>query len=365
MVIKKFDINQQLSGVDSLQSESILQLRQEIALLEETKLEQQNLIEKLQENLHTSSIQDLPLEKIYPNLEQPRQTFLPESIKAIASSLSQQGQLQPIIVVAMEEKYIIVDGERRWRAANSLEWKTIKAIQVFITEELSRTSLLTFIHREDLNPLDKAAAIVKELSRQSGIDRENIPRIISTAVRRLQRNNHLNTVVALIPAATSEQELGLASINLNEDENKLLLSLLDLQLNPVSATKNLFPMLNLALDLQQAIRTQGLNGLSAMVLNQLNAKNLRVEDEKATQARQKATEKVILEKLSVANTRKLVAEILGEVEGKNIGSQVEKQLRKVTSSLDTLIKEASSDELEAIAHLLQEKLAIIEKNLDK
>ena len=110
-----------------------------------------------------SGIVSISVGQIEPNPELPRQTFLPESIEFMSRSLAEDGQLQPIIVI-MRENLVLFDGERRWRSALALGWQNLQAVIIPEPISLHRKALLTSLHREDLNPLDKALAIVPELA---------------------------------------------------------------------------------------------------------------------------------------------------------------------------------------------------------
>nr|WP_242045769.1 MULTISPECIES: ParB/RepB/Spo0J family partition protein [unclassified Calothrix] len=201
-----------------------------------------------------SGILSIPLEQIEPNPEQPRQTFLPESIESMSRSLSRDGQLQPIILIQRGNHLLIFDGERRWRSAKILGWPTIQAVIIPEPVTLHRKALLTSLHREDLNPLDKAEAIVREISTITGLDAQDIPRLLSTVIRRLNAQKRIKPVLELVTADIKEQEQELEILDISESEKAVLRVLLDLQLNPASIDANIFPMLSLAEDLKIARR---------------------------------------------------------------------------------------------------------------
>lgn len=106
-------------------------------------------------------IQDLDLDKIIPNRYQPRRQFSDDSIKELAETLDKDGLLQPIIVRqdGEEEKYEIIAGERRYRAAKSLGWVSIPAIVKEMDDsQAASLALIENLQREDLNPIDEAKA---------------------------------------------------------------------------------------------------------------------------------------------------------------------------------------------------------------
>jgi ParB family transcriptional regulator, chromosome partitioning protein len=107
----------------------------------------------------TPSFQQVPLDRVDPNPRQPRETFNAESLSELTASVQAVGVLQPIMVRPRGDRFQIVMGERRVRAARAAGLDRIPAV-VRTTEDdqLLRDALLENIHREDLNPLEEAAA---------------------------------------------------------------------------------------------------------------------------------------------------------------------------------------------------------------
>lgn len=357
--------SQQLSEAE----EEIQQLRAEIEeLRDKNSGELERQLEELRTQLQSQiGILSIPIEQIEPNIEQPRQTFLPESLESMSRSLTSDGQLQPVILIQRENHLLIFDGERRWRSAKALGWQTLSAVIIPEPTGLHRKALITSLHREDLNPLDKAEAIARELSTITGLELQDIPRILSTVVRRLNSQKRITSLVDLITADAKKQEKELESLDLSDSERAILSLLLDLQLNPASIDANIFPMLSLAEDLKLAIRA-GLKGVHAMALQKLSAKNLGLTEQKAQLIREKTIQKVVAEKLSVIATRKLVAEVItshsqSEVTNttrKKAVLQVSRRLEQL--SLETL-KQANPTELIDLQEVLRKKLVEIEQVL--
>lgn len=109
---------------------------------------------------------EIDMAKLRPNPEQPRQMFDEETLQSLASSIAQHGLLQPIAVARdaeREEGYIIVAGERRYRAHQLLERDTIPA--VITSGKLDEISLIENVQRENLNPLEEAEALKKMIER--------------------------------------------------------------------------------------------------------------------------------------------------------------------------------------------------------
>lgn len=354
--------SQQLSEAE----QELQQLKAEIEELRfqgSTELEEQ--LQALREQLQSQAgVLSIPVEQIQPNPEQPRQTFLPDSIESMSRSLANDGQLEPIILI-QRENLVLFDGERRWRSALALGWQSIQAVIVPEPPQVHRKALLTSLHREDINPLDKAEAIVRELTINTDLESQDIPRILSTAVRRLNTQKRMGQVVELMTATAAEQQQALASMGLDDREQAVLSLLLDLQLNPASIDANIFPMLSLAPDLKAAIRESGLKGVHAMALQKLSAKNLGLSEEKAQLLRVNTTQKAIADKLSVSRTRKLVGEVISaHAQPETTLLKKVKQVSTATGSLQKLSSEilakVEPSQLIEFQEVLRQKLAEIE-----
>ena len=113
-------------------------------------------------DLTNDKIYQLPIAEIDPNVNQPRRNFSENALKELADSIKVHGVIQPIIVVKMGERYMIIAGERRYRASKMLGMDTIPAvIKNYTASEISEVSLLENLQREDLNPMECARAMKK------------------------------------------------------------------------------------------------------------------------------------------------------------------------------------------------------------
>lgn len=123
----------------------------------------------------TASIQELPLEKIAPNPDQPRKHFEQEALDELAASLKTLGLVQPITVQALPSgTFQIISGERRWRAAQMAGLKTLPAyIRATQPSELLELALIENIQREDLNAIEVALAY-QQLTEQYGLSQSKV-----------------------------------------------------------------------------------------------------------------------------------------------------------------------------------------------
>lgn len=107
-----------------------------------------------------AALRELPVSEIRPNTFQPREHFDEEALVSLAASIQAVGVLQPILVrQSGPQEYELIAGERRWRAARRAGLQTIPAI-VRPTEDVRslEQALVENLHREDLTPLEEAAA---------------------------------------------------------------------------------------------------------------------------------------------------------------------------------------------------------------
>ena len=115
---------------------------------------------------------ELDIDTIYPNPFQPRKKFSADRIKELAESLKEAGMIQPVVVYKEEDKYYLMVGERRWRAAQYLKWDKIPAIiKDVIQNDILVTALVENIQREDLNSIEIAEGI-ELLINQMGLTQE-------------------------------------------------------------------------------------------------------------------------------------------------------------------------------------------------
>lgn len=104
-------------------------------------------------------ILDVPLTEIAANPFQPRRIFDAEKIEELAQSIKQHGVFQPIILKKVKDEYIIVSGERRFRASKKVGLKTIPSIIRNYTEaKVAEIALAENLQREDLTPIEEAEA---------------------------------------------------------------------------------------------------------------------------------------------------------------------------------------------------------------
>ena len=122
-----------------------------------------------EENCNTEEskklINKISINLIKANSKQPRKYFDEDKLSKLADSIKEHGVIQPIILKQIDNNYIVIAGERRWRAAKSIGLKEIPAIIMEDIDDLKvlELSLIENIQREDLNPIEEANAYKKLL----------------------------------------------------------------------------------------------------------------------------------------------------------------------------------------------------------
>lgn len=107
----------------------------------------------------------LKITEVEPNRDQPRKTFDEDALLELADSIRQFGVLQPLIVQKRDGYYEIIAGERRWRAAKMAGLKEVPVIiKEFTDQQIVEISLIENIQRENLNPIEEAAAFKRLLT---------------------------------------------------------------------------------------------------------------------------------------------------------------------------------------------------------
>ena len=126
--------------------------------------------------------QFLPIEKVFPNPDQPRRDFPAEALEELAASIREKGIIQPLIV---REKginsglYEIVAGERRWRAAQLAQLHEVPAlVREFSDTEVLEIAIIENIQRADLNPVEEAMGY-KQLMERFGHTQEKLAEALS------------------------------------------------------------------------------------------------------------------------------------------------------------------------------------------
>ena len=144
-------------------------------------------------------LKDLPVEFVVRGKYQPRRDMHPDALEELAESIKEQGIMQPIVVRPLaENKYEIIAGERRWRAAQLAGLSDIPALIREVPDEAAiAMALIENIQREDLNPIEEAIALSR-LQQEFELTQQEVAQAVGksrTAVTNLLRLMALNPEV--------------------------------------------------------------------------------------------------------------------------------------------------------------------------
>lgn len=134
-----------------------------------------NTLEEQALQADKSELQHLPLELIQRGKYQPRRDMDPAALEELAQSIKAQGVMQPIVVRPLgDNRYEIIAGERRWRAAQMAELDSIPAVIREVPDEAAiAMSLIENIQRENLNPMEEALALSR-LKEEFGLTHQQV-----------------------------------------------------------------------------------------------------------------------------------------------------------------------------------------------
>ena len=133
----------------------------------------EKVVEKV-EKVVVNEPKEIEIGLIDRNPDQPRKIFEESALKELADSIKNHGVISPIIVKENEGRYVIVAGERRWRASRLAGMKAIPCIVKNYTEQqISEIAIIENLQREDLNPIESAKAI-KNLINQYNLTQDEV-----------------------------------------------------------------------------------------------------------------------------------------------------------------------------------------------
>ncbi|MCI7402186.1 MAG: ParB/RepB/Spo0J family partition protein [Christensenella sp.] len=198
-------------------------------------------------------VQELLLADIIPNPNQPRKNFNSESIKELSKSIKANGVIQPILVVKSNDKYVIVAGERRYRASKLVGLTRIPAIVKDLTKkQIDEIALIENIQREDLNPIEEAKAY-KRLLDEYQITQDQLANRIGKS------RPAITNSIRLLSLPIEVQDM-LESNRISEGHARVLLS--------IPSKEYQITLARAACDKQMSVRT-----LETVVHNALNPNN--------------------------------------------------------------------------------------------
>jgi ParB family transcriptional regulator, chromosome partitioning protein len=328
---------------------------------DKSQLEQQ--IQELTDKLAAQSgVHEILLSKIDRDVDQPRTVFPLALIQERSESLRAKGQLTPIIVIPTGNRYKLFEVEPRWRSAQKLGWKKLQAVFLTSKESLDNTEiferqLVTSIQSQRLHDLDIAEAIIKlAVDRYPNLvqQRADIPKILHTALRRMEREHLLPDFNALKIADSNTQQAWIDNLENVEEEKQIFQVILGLQLHPATISKHVLPLLKVVDDVKAAIREFGIEGSKAKQIDRLTAKQLGESDQYAQKARAEAIQSIVQGKFSLSEAKNLVD---GTISSHTNSTSITKPNRviQITGKVNQLLADIeSAEELADLESALKE-----------
>lgn len=222
----------------------------------------------------------LPIEKITLPASQPRRYFAPDAMRSLEESIRIDGILQPLLVRPVGEKYELVAGERRYKAAQSLGLTEVPVtIREMSDEQAVSYALIENLQREDLNPIEEVEGILQLLTLKLETEREGVISLLNKMAK---------------------VKRGLAD-NVVREKEQLVQEVFRAigRLNPESFRTHRLPLLNLPEDILSALRAGKIEYTKAKELSKLNLESQR----------QALLEEAIQQNLSLTQIRERIKEL--------------------------------------------------------
>ena len=208
-----------------------------------------NPIESTESAQNISNERLVPVEKIYPNPNQPRKTFQEEKLIELANSIKTKGIVQPLIVrkkKGTKESFEIVAGERRWRAAQRAQIHELPVIvKEFSDIEVLEIAIIENVQRADLNPIEEAIGY-KSLMDNFDHTQEGLSKEIGKS------RSHIANLLRLLNLQTEVQEF-LISGQLTSGHARALVTCE----NPLTLAKKIISLGLSVRDAERLVRNTG------------------------------------------------------------------------------------------------------------
>lgn len=153
--------------VPVVREEAVVETPVEVSRIEEPAVQAEET--PTMEEVIERKLNEVPLDAIEPNPDQPRTNFKREELEELADSIAKEGLLQPILVRSIGEgKYQIIAGERRWQACQLLDLKTVP-VTIKDADDMKalELALIENLQRSDLNPIEEAYGYRRLMERNS------------------------------------------------------------------------------------------------------------------------------------------------------------------------------------------------------
>ena len=210
----------------------------------------------------------VPLANIIISQTQPRRYFAPEAMQALVESVKKDGVLQPILVRPFGDKYELVAGERRYRAAQAAGLTDIPAVVREMTDsEAVRFALMENLQREDLNPVEETEGILEVLAITLDSSTAEVTLLLQRLQKEIKRKKLSHNVMGQPEVESAPTELAIIQ-SLFESLGRMSWE---------SFTSNRLPLLNLPADILDALRAGRIEYTKAKEIAKLESESERQE----------------------------------------------------------------------------------------
>jgi len=210
----------------------------------------------------------VPLARIIISATQPRRYFAPEAMQVLVESVKKDGVLQPILVRSVGDKYELVAGERRYRAAQAAGLTDIPAVvREMSEEEAVRFALMENLQRLDLNPVEETEGILELLAISLEYPTAEVTLLLQRLQKEIKRKNLSHNVMGQPEVDSASPELAIIQ-SVFESLGRMSWE---------SFTSNRLPLLNLPADILEALRVGRLEYTKAKEIAKLESQSSRIE----------------------------------------------------------------------------------------
>ncbi len=198
-------------------------------------LSSSNKSEVKTENNPSDNPSQIQVHKIERNRNQPRKIFREDEIQQLAESINENGQIAPIVVRKIGDRYELIVGERRWRATQLLQKETISAIIIEADDKTSAVlSIVENVQREDLNSMEEAESLLR-LIEEFDMSHDDVARYICKSRAHVSNLLRLNDLCDF-----AKERLRLGEITMGHARAVLTLSAIEQKkIIELSISKNL------------------------------------------------------------------------------------------------------------------------------
>jgi ParB family chromosome partitioning protein len=209
--------------------------------------------EKIERNMKNADDENrivyIDINDIKPNENQPRKTFDEDKIAELADSIKEHGVIQPLIVSRAENGYMIVAGERRWRASRKAGLKTVPCIVRELTEEENMlVTIIENLQREDLDPVEEAKGL-QQMIKTYGLTQDQVSKsvgksrpYITNSLRLLKLSDDIQDEISN-GSISAGHARAILSLDSEDDRKKLCGRIIKDQLS-VRAAENMAAVMN-------------------------------------------------------------------------------------------------------------------------